>query len=109
MRKNSQELPFLLELHSDQQDIATIRQQRQLVAKIQSAISKKDQEIDSLKALLEKYQGYQQKYASLKVELAEKGQIITRKDSECRLLRKQLEEMIREGEEATARTKHWES
>ncbi len=67
MKKHSQELPFLLELQADQQDIATIREQRQLVNKIQSTIVKKDQEIQSLKALLEKYQGYQQKYSSLKL------------------------------------------
>lgn len=67
MKKHSQELPFLLELQADQQDIVTIREQRQLVNKIQSTIVKKDQEIQSLKALLEKYQGYQQKYSSLKL------------------------------------------
>lgn len=67
MKKHSQELPFLLELQADQQDIATIREQRQLVNKIQSTIVKKDQEIQSLKALLEKYQGYQRKYSSLKL------------------------------------------
>jgi hypothetical protein len=62
-----------------------------------------------LKALLEKYQVYQQKYSSLKVELAEKGHLLSRKDGECRLLKAQLEELIREGEEVTARGKQWES
>jgi cell shape-determining protein MreC len=40
-----------------------------LVGKIQSSFSKKEQEIGELKALLEKYQVYQQKYTSLKAEL----------------------------------------
>ena len=94
MRKHSQELPFLLDLQADQQDIASIREQRQLVSKIQSTIAKKDQEIFSLKALLEKYQVYQQKYSSLKLEMTEKGQLLSRKEGECRLLKKQLEELI---------------
>lgn len=94
MRKHSQELPFLLDLQADQQDIASIREQRQLVSKIQSTIAKKDQEIFSLKALLEKYQVYQQKYSSLKLEMTEKGQLLSRKEGECRLLKEQLEELI---------------
>ena len=71
MRKHSQtqEMPFLVELQADQMDIHRIREQQSMVAKIQGTISKKDQEIDGLKALLAKYQGYQQKYQSLKVEL----------------------------------------
>jgi BMFP domain-containing protein YqiC len=43
------------------------------------------------------------------MELAEKGQLMTRKEGECRLLRKQLEEMVRECEETVARGKQWET
>jgi len=74
-------MPFLLELQADHKDIAKIKEQQQLVMKIQSTISKKDQEIESLKSLLHKYQTYQQKYQSLKIEINEKTQIIQRKDN----------------------------
>lgn len=90
MRKHSQEVPFLQELEHEQNDIAKIKEQRHLIAKVQTTIAKKDQEIDSLKALLEKYQLYQQKYSSLKLELSEKTQLITRKDQECKLFKRQL-------------------
>jgi len=70
MRKQSHELPLLLELEHDQHDIAKIKEQRHLISKIQSTIAKKDQEIEALKTLVEKYQVYQQKYSSLKLELS---------------------------------------
>jgi PBP1b-binding outer membrane lipoprotein LpoB len=43
MRKSSQDIPFLLEIQADHKDITKIREQQQLVNKIQSTISKKDQ------------------------------------------------------------------
>jgi hypothetical protein len=46
--------------------------------------------------LLEKYQIYQQKYTSLKAELAEKSQLLGRRESEGKLLRRQMDELIRE-------------
>lgn len=58
---------MLGELENDQQDIAKLRQQRQVVARVQCSLLKKDEEIDQLRALLQKYQAYQQKYTSLKV------------------------------------------
>lgn len=67
MRKSSQDIPFLLELQADHKDITKIKEQQQLVNRIQTTISKKDQEIESLKSLLHKYQAYQQKYQSLKL------------------------------------------
>jgi cell shape-determining protein MreC len=81
MRKFSQDLQFLNELETDQVDIVKIREQRQLVTKIQSSFQKKDQEIEKLKSLLEKYQQYQQKYTSLKVELTERAHLMSKKDN----------------------------
>ena len=43
MRKVSQDLQLLSELEGDQIDIAKIREQRQVVSKIQNALLKKDE------------------------------------------------------------------
>ena len=52
-----------------------------MVARVQASLLKKDQEIEKFKALLQKYQHYQQKYTSLKVELTERAHLITKKDN----------------------------
>jgi hypothetical protein len=109
MRKLSQELPFLNEIEAEQSDIVRIREQRQLVGKIQTSFSKKEQEIGELKALLEKYQVYQQKYSGLKAELAERSHLLARRESEGKLLRRQVEELIREQEQANLKIRHYES
>lgn len=79
MKKINQDLQFLNEIQSDQKDLAKIIEQRQIVSRLQSSFQKKDDEITQLKSLLEKYQQYQQKYTSLKVELAEKTHLIVKK------------------------------
>ena len=81
MRKYSQDMQMLSELETDHLDIAKMREQRQLVARVQASLLKKDQEIEQFKALLQKYQHYQQKYTSLKVELTERAHLITKKDN----------------------------
>jgi cell shape-determining protein MreC len=67
-----------------------------VVARVQGSLVKKDQEIEQLKSLLQKYQHYQQKYTSLKVELTERAHLMSKKESECRMLRKQMEELMKE-------------
>ena len=69
MRKLSNDLQMLSELECDQIDIVKIKEQRHIVNRIQQSLLKKDEEIAKIKSLLEKYQQYQQKYTSLKVEL----------------------------------------
>jgi cell shape-determining protein MreC len=96
MRKYSQDMQMLSDLETDHLDIAKLREQRQLVARVQAALLKKDQEIEQFKALLQKYQQYQQKYASLKVELTERQHLMSEKESECKMLRKQMEDLLRE-------------
>lgn len=96
MRKYSQDMQMLTDLETDHLDIAKMREQRQLVARVQAALVKRDQEIEQLKALLQKYQQYQQKYTSLKVELTERQHLMGKKESECKMLRKQMEELLKE-------------
>ena len=72
---------MLNDLETDHLDIAKMREQRQLVARVQASLLKKDQEIEQFKALLQKYQQYQQKYTSLKVELTERGHLMAKKDN----------------------------
>lgn len=68
MRKSSQhDIPLIQQLQTDQMDIHRIKEQQHMVEKIQVTIQQKDQDIAQLKALLAKYQHYQQKYQSLKV------------------------------------------
>ena len=68
MRKSSQhDIPLIQQLQTDQMDIHRIKEQQHMVEKIQATIQQKDQDISQLKALLAKYQNYQQKYQSLKV------------------------------------------
>ena len=68
MRKSSQhDIPLIQQLQTDQMDIHRIKEQQHMVEKIQVTIQQKDQDISQLKALLAKYQNYQQKYQSLKV------------------------------------------
>jgi cell shape-determining protein MreC len=81
MRKYSQDMQMLNELETDHLDIAKMREQRQLVARVQASLLKKDQEIEQFKALLQKYQQYQQKYTSLKVELTERAHLMAKKDN----------------------------
>ena len=69
---------------------------------------KKDREIEQLRALLEKYQHYQKKYALLKEEVEEKNQLVARRENECRLMRRQAQELTRELEQAQGREKSWE-
>ena len=102
MRKHSQ-TPIISELHHDQQELAMIKGQQHMVARVEGALRKKDQEIQKLRAVLEKYQHYQQKYTSLKGELEERNQAIGRKENECRLMRRQAQELARELEQAQAR------
>ena len=107
MRKHSQ-TPIISELHHDQQELAMIRGQQQMVARVEGTLKKKDQEISKLRAVLEKYQHYQQKYTSLKGELEEKNQAIVRKENECRLMRRQAQELARDLEQAQMREREWE-
>ena len=72
---------MLNDLETDHLDIAKMREQRQLVARVQASLLKKDQEIEQFKALLQKYQQYQQKYTSLKVELTERAHLMAKKDN----------------------------
>lgn len=109
MRKYSQDLQLLSELETDQLDIAKLREQRQLVARVQSSLLKKDQEIAQLRSLLEKYQHYQQKYTSLKVELTERAHLMAKKENECKLLRRQMEELMQEQADHQAKIKQYES
>ena len=67
MRSKQPQTPIISELHHEQQELAMIKGQQQVVARVEANIRKKDHEIGQLKALLEKYQQYQQKYSSLKV------------------------------------------
>lgn len=108
MRKYSQDLQMLSELETDQHDIAKLREQRQLVARVQSSLLKKDTEIEQLRALLEKYQHYQQKYTSLKVELTERAHLMAKKDAECKMLRRQMEDLLKEQAENYAKIKQYE-
>lgn len=98
---------MLNELETDQLDIAKLREQRQLVARVQSSLLKKDQEIEQLRALLQKYQHYQQKYTSLKAELTERAHLLARKDAECKMLRKQLEDLLRDQTEQSHQIKQY--
>lgn len=98
---------MLNELETDQLDIAKLREQRQLVARVQSSLLKKDQEIEQLRALLQKYQHYQQKYTSLKVELTERAHLLARKDAECKMLRKQMEDLLRDQTEQSHQIKQY--
>jgi hypothetical protein len=109
MRKYSQDLQMLNDLETDQLDIAKLREQRQLVARVQSSLLKKDEEIQQLRALLEKYQQYQQKYTSLKVELTERAHLMAKKEGECKMLRKQMEELLKEQAENYAKIRQYES
>lgn len=109
MRKYSQDLQLLSELETDHLDIAKLREQRQLVARVQSSLLKKDQEITQLRSLLEKYQQYQQKYTSLKVELTERAHLMAKKENECKLLRRQMEELMQEQADHQAKIKQYES
>lgn len=79
------------------------------MARVQSSLLKKDQEIEQLRALLAKYQQYQQKYTSLKVELTERAHLMAKKDAECKLLRKQMDELLKEQTENYAKIKQYES
>lgn len=85
-----------MELEAEQDDLARIRQNRHAVSRLTHSFTQKEQEIDQLKALLAKYQNYQQKYTSLKVELNEKALALTRAHAENKLLRTQLQESITE-------------
>ncbi len=79
-KKSTQDYPLLLEIQAEKQEISKIKEQRELIDKLQESFKKKDKEIAKLNALIDKYKQYYEKYTTIKYELNEKITHLSNKD-----------------------------
>lgn len=72
----------------EKEEISKIQKQRDIIGKVQESILKKDQEIERLTSLVEKYRPYYEHCSTMRVELAEKESALRAYAKENALLRR---------------------
>jgi chromosome segregation ATPase len=107
--KQTSELPsekqILSELEEEQLEIAKIQKQRDFIIKLQVSFLKKEQEIERLTALVDKYKPFYEQCSSVRLELAEKESSLRSYSKENHLLRREFEHLIADCEDLAAKIK----
>lgn len=98
-RINTFDDQFLSAFESDKQQILKIKEQNKVLNTLNEKVIVKDQEIDSLKAKLRKYQKHHDEGEKMKATLAVKEQDLQRKERENQILVQEVSGLLKENQE----------
>ena len=98
-RINTFDDQFLSAFESDKQQILKIKEQNKVLNTLNEKVIIKDQEIDSLKAKLRKYQKHHDEGEKMKATLAVKEQDLQRKERENQILVQEVSGLLKENQE----------
>ena len=90
---------FLSAFESDKQQILKIKEQNKVLNTLNEKVIVKDQEIESLKAKLRKYQRHHEEGEKIKATLAVKEQDLLRKEKENQILVQEVSGLLKENQE----------
>jgi hypothetical protein len=82
---------LLLEIENEEQEINRIKNQNEFIGKLQTSFRQKEKQINHLNDIAQKYQSYYEKYIDLKLELKEKSSLLSYREAENHILKKQLQ------------------
>ena len=98
-RMNTFDEQFLSAFESDKQQILKIKEQNKVLNTLNEKVIVKDQEIESLKAKLRKYQRHHDEGEKIKATLAVKEQDLLRKEKENQILVQEVSGLLKENQE----------
>jgi hypothetical protein len=93
------EKQILSEIEEEQLEINRIQKQRDLTIRLQESFTKKEQEIERLSELVEKYRPYYEQCSAMRLQLGEKDSANRAYAKENQLLKREFEQLLMENEQ----------